>query len=85
MIEGIYVDQKGIEVVKELVNGRRTRVIFMPIFKSFADPIILFYINYFYNLELGYSFGSYEDTPKTRFFEGISKRIGHFLIKRKEQ
>ena len=53
-------------------------------FKSFADPLILNYVNYFYNMELGFSFGNYEDSPKIHFVEQLMRRIGHFLIKRRE-
>jgi len=36
------------------------------------------------NLELGFSFGNYEDSPKIGFVESIFKKIGLFLIKRKD-
>lgn len=53
-------------------------------FKSYGDPLILHYVNYFMNLELGFSFGNYEDSPKIGFVESIFKKIGLFLIKRKD-
>lgn len=51
-------------------------------FKSYADPLVLLYINYFLNMELGFSFGNYEDSPKVHFVDGLLRRMGHFLIKR---
>ena len=84
MLEGIYVDQQGVQRVKELCKNRKTRVIFLPTFKSFADPLVLHYMNFFYNLELGFTFGNYEDTPKIHFVEALLKRIGYFLFKRRD-
>ena len=84
LLEGIYVDQHGIQKVLNLCKGgRKTRVLLVPMSKSFADPLILYYLNYFCNLELGYSFGSYEDGPQMQSMKRLYNRIGHFLIKRK--
>lgn len=84
MVEGIYVDQKGLANVKQLCNDRKTRVIFMPCFKSLADPLALHYVNFYYDMELGFTFGNYEDTPKIHFVDKLVKRLGHFLVRRKE-
>ena len=84
MLEGIYVDQEGIKMVKNLCKNRKTKVIFLPMFKSFADPLVLHYMNFFYNIEMGFTFGNYEDTPKIQFVEALMRRIGVFLINRKE-
>ena len=54
----------------------------MPVFKSYADPLLLFYLNYYTDLELGFTFGNYEDSPKIGFVERLLRRIGTFLIKR---
>jgi hypothetical protein len=53
-------------------------------FKSFSDVLIMHYLNYFNDLELGFTFGNYEDSPKNAFVERLLKRIGCFTIKRKE-
>ena len=84
LFEGIFVDKKGIQRVQELTKVAKTRIIFVPTYKSFADPFVLLYINCFYNIELGFSFGNYEDSPKTKLVESICRRIGHLLIKREE-
>ena len=44
----------------------------------------MLYINYFYNIELGFSFGNYEDSPNIHFVNSLCKRVGHFIIKRRE-
>lgn len=56
----------------------------MPTFKSFADPLVLSYLNFHYNIEFGFTFGNYEDTPKIHFVEALLSRTGHFLTKRKD-
>jgi hypothetical protein len=82
LIDGIHVHQPGMEQVKLLGQNRKTKIILMPMFKSFADPCVLFYITYLMNLELGFQFGNYEDSPKIHFVESLLKRTGTFLIKR---
>ena len=54
----------------------------MPIYKSYADPLVLHFINYFSDLELGFTFGNYEDSPKIGFVDRLLKRIGTFLMRR---
>ena len=78
MLEGIYVDHVGVKRVQDLCKNRKTRIIFMPTFKSFADPLVLHYVNFFYNLELGFTFGNYEDTPKIHFVDALMSRLGYF-------
>lgn len=56
----------------------------MPACKSFADPLILFYLNSFYNIDLGFSFGSHADVPSIPSIHRLLRRIGHFMIRRKE-
>jgi len=84
-IESLNIDHQGLEKIKELSLDRKTRIIFMPVYKSFADPLLLHFINYQADLELGFTFGNYEDSPKIVSVESMLRRIGCFLIKRKEQ
>jgi len=41
-------------------------------------------MKFFYNIEMRFTFGNYEDTPKIQFVEALMRRIGVFLINRKE-
>lgn len=84
LLEGIYVDQEGIQKVKNLCSKPKTRIIFLPTFKSLADPLILFYLNCFYNIELGFSFGSFDDAPQTDLVTWLAKRVGHFMMRRND-
>jgi glycerol-3-phosphate O-acyltransferase len=85
MVEGLHIDVKGLETIKSVINNhRKTRIIFLPVFKSYADPLLIFYLNYLTDLEMGFTFGNYEDSPKIGFVERLLRRIGCFLIKRLE-
>jgi len=53
----------------------------MPIYKSYSDLVILHYLNYITDLELGFTFGMYSDTPKINFVDRLLKRIGTILVK----
>jgi len=68
--------------VKDLASDRKTRVVFLPIYKSYGDLLIMHYLNYFSDLELGFTFGNYEDSPKIGFVDRLLKRIGTVLIRR---
>ena len=46
-VRGLFVDTIGIEKVKSLVN---TRVVLMPLYKSFGDFFINQYVNYKFGL-----------------------------------
>ena len=57
----------------------------MPVYKSYADPLILHFVNYDQDVELGFTFGHYEDSPKIHFVDMLLRRIGCLLMKRNEQ
>jgi len=83
LLEGLHVDRRGLENIKKMTsNNRKVRVVFMPIYKSYSDPLVMHYINYFSDLELGFTFGNYEDSPKIGFVDRLLKRIGTILIRR---
>lgn len=84
LIDFMYCDSVGLQKIKNLCQDRKSRVIFLPMFKSFSDILIMHFLNYHNDLELGFTFGNYEDSPKNAFVERLLKRIGCFTIKRKE-
>lgn len=48
MISGIYVDKVGLGRVKSLLAAsRKNKIVFMPIYKSYADTLLLHAINYY--------------------------------------
>lgn len=61
--EGLWVENQGINMVKQLAQDKKTRIILFPVYKSYADPLILHFINYLKDFELGFTFGNYEDSP----------------------
>jgi glycerol-3-phosphate O-acyltransferase len=63
-------------------EDRKLRIVFMPINKSYMDIIYMHYLNYFIDLEIGFTFGTYEDTPKISFIDRLLRRVGTILIKR---
>ena len=66
-------------------NDRKIRIVFMPIAKSYGDTLIMHYINYIADIELGFTFGNYEDSPKIGFVNRLLKRIGNIIIRRDPQ
>lgn len=45
----------------------------------------MLYTSLFYKLDLGFSFGNFEDTSSNKFVQALSRRIGHLLINRQNQ
>ena len=63
-------------------GNRKTRIIYMPIYKSYTDMFLLTFIQFHQNLELGFTFGNYEDTPQWDYINRFIKRLGLIQIKR---
>ena len=83
LVEGIHVDIKSIDNIKNMIErNRKTRIVYVPTYKSYQDPLIMHYVNYYTDQELGFTFGHYEDSPKIKFVDNFLKRIGTFLIRR---
>jgi hypothetical protein len=47
-VESMHVDLKSIENIKEMIRSdRKCRIVYMPVYKSYQDPLIMHYLNYF--------------------------------------
>ena len=57
----------------------------MPFFKSYSDPLILHYINYFMDMPFGYTFGNQEDSPKIAVVDKIMRKIGLCQLNRHDK
>lgn len=70
----MHVDTKSIDNIKEMIKtDRKLRIVYMPIYKSYQDPLVMYYLNYFTEQELGFTFGHYEDSPKIPFVDTFLK------------
>ena len=57
------VDTSSIEAIKRMTQeNSKTRVVFVPIYKSYIDALVLNYINFFTDQEFGFTFGHQEDS-----------------------
>ena len=82
-MQGMFIDEKGIANIKAMVNAsKKTRIVLLPLFKSYADALIMHYLSYLKDLELGFTFGNDEDTPNSYVIQGILKRVGYILQRR---
>jgi len=69
----------GLKNIKEMTErDRKTKIVFMPMFKSFSDLFILHYANYISDIEMGFSFGYHNDSPKVKMIERLARRVGFF-------
>ena len=78
------MDTKGIERVKELTVGRKSRVVIMPLYKSFIDLLVMHYVHFFNEVKMGFQFANFEDRSKIQLIEGFCKKLGMFFIRRHE-
>jgi len=62
-------------------EDRKTKVVLMPMFKSYSDLFILHYANWISDIEMGFSFGYYNDSPKVKMIERLARRVGYFMLK----
>jgi len=56
-LSGLHVNEKSINRVKQLISPQN-RIVFIPIYKSYADFFILSYVFHHYDIELPYTFGN---------------------------
>ncbi len=83
LVDSMNVDTKSIEMFKKLTQqNRKIRIVIMPIYKSYIDPLVLHYINYFTDQELGFTFGHYEDSHKIKFIDAYLKTNGNLPMRR---
>jgi len=85
LIYGLHIDFESQDRMKKLGKDRKNRIIMLPLFKTYGDPILMHYINYISELELGFSFGIQEDSPKINFVDQLLRKVGCFLIQRQKQ
>jgi len=83
IFEGVYYNGgKELKDIKNLCQNRKTRVILLPLYKSYADPLVLFLIQYLNNMQLGFTVGSLEDCPKINSVKNLLHKMGHLHMKR---
>ena len=85
LVQALYVDLESLKKIKAQSLHETNRIIFLPLNRSFADSIILQYINFYEDLRIGYFFASQEDHWNMRLLHSIYKYIGMFLPQRKMQ
>ena len=79
LLDGLHVDLKGLQNIKEMTErDRKTKLVLMPMFKSYSDLFILHFCNYISDIEMGFSFGYYNDSPKVKMIERLARRVGYF-------
>jgi len=61
--DGLYVDEAGLANVKNLID-KGEKVILMPTYKSFADSFILSMTFLLQDMDIPFTLGCYEDTPR---------------------
>jgi hypothetical protein len=61
LVEGLHVDQSGLENIKKLSANRKNKVILMPMYKTYGDAILMYYLNYLSDVELGFMIAMAED------------------------
>jgi hypothetical protein len=50
-IHGLHVDESSVSMVKGLLKDNK-KVVFVPIYKSFADPFILNFVNHHFKFDI---------------------------------
>lgn len=72
---------KGLQEIKRMSEiDRKTKIVFVPLFKSYSDIFVLHYINYVADLEFGFSFIVNKDNPKVTFINKMLSQLGYFNL-----
>jgi hypothetical protein len=62
-------------------RDRKTKIVLMPLFKSYTDLFVLHFANYVSDQEFGFSFGYYNDSPKVKMVERLVRRVGYVMLR----
>lgn len=73
LIRGLFVEQNSIfaNVKQQLEAGNH--VVLMPIYRSWADFFVLSYVQVLQGLEMPFTVGNSEDTPRIQLFDAWLK------------
>ena len=71
----------SVNMVKNLLS-KGNRVVLLPLYKSYADFFLLFYLNNILGFPSGFTFGCLEDTPKINMLDKWLKKCGFIFSKR---
>ena len=71
----------SVNMVKDLLS-KNHRVVLMPIYKSFADFFLMFFLNNILGMPASFTFGCFEDTPRIKLFNKWLKNCGFIFSKR---
>lgn len=82
LVAALYVDMDGLQQIKSLSMDSQNRIIYLPLNRSFADAIILQYLNMYKDLQIGYFFACQEDNLNLKPLHQIYKYIGMTLPQR---
>lgn len=77
-LEGLFVDQMGIKNIKQLLD-KGERVLLLPTYKSFTDLFFMLYILFVNKIELPFSVGTFNDTPRTKVIDQLIKQCGYII------
>ena len=82
LLDGFHVDLEGLQNIKQMTErDRNTKIVLMPMFKSYSDLFVLHYANFVSDIEFGFSFGYYNHSPKVKMIESLIHKIGYFMLK----
>jgi len=80
-IEGIYVDEPKTKQLKDMLENKK-KVILLPTYKSFIDIFILYYTLYMNKIDIPFTLGNLEDTPRSKVMDQFLQSIGYILSRR---
>lgn len=81
-IRGLFVDTASVKMVKELISTNQ-KVIFVPLYKSFTDFFVQLFVMQSQKIEIGFTFGNFEDTPRIEFYDRLIRSCGYITSRRK--
>ena len=75
-LEGLWVNRPSVENVKSLMQ-QGNHVILVPTYKSFADQFIIQYTLLNHKMQIPFTIGNREDTPRVPIVDTLLQQIGY--------
>jgi len=57
-VTGLYVDDPGLQMIKDELKSKDTRLVFLVLNRSINDILVMEFLNFIENLPIGFFFAS---------------------------
>lgn len=85
LVSGLFVNLDGIEKLKAELKDKNTRIVLLPLNRSLTDLLVVEYINFLKDLQIGFFFGDQSDNTDLTLVNQLYQYCGVILLRRDQK